>query len=79
VDFYLINHFLPAIPETRFHIKNKWFEAWPRWNHWLALTEAPASVYCQSSKTCFYNMLGKEDQLRKGVDSGSVSRMPRLV
>ncbi|HEX3587632.1 MAG TPA: hypothetical protein VH024_16645, partial [Candidatus Angelobacter sp.] len=45
VDFYLINHFLPAIPETRFHIKNKWFEAWPRWNHWLTLAEAAASVY----------------------------------
>jgi hypothetical protein len=38
-------HFLPAIPETRFHIKNKWFEAWPRWNHWLALAETPVSVY----------------------------------
>jgi hypothetical protein len=66
VDFLSINHVLPAIPESRFHIKNKWFEAWPRWNHWLALAEAPASAYWTSpSKTRFYNMLGKEDQSRK--------------
>jgi hypothetical protein len=64
VDFSLIDHFLPAIPGTRFHIKNKWFEAWPRWNHWLALAEPYILPIGQSSKTCFYNMLGKEDQLR---------------
>jgi hypothetical protein len=64
----LINHVLPAIPESRFHIKNKWFEAWPRWNHWLALAEAPASAYWTSPcKTRFYNMLGKEDQSRKAL------------
>jgi hypothetical protein len=60
-----INHVLPATPESRFHIKNKWFEVWPRWNHWLALAEAPASASGQSGKTRFYNMLGKEDQSRK--------------
>jgi hypothetical protein len=52
-----------AIPETRFHIKNKWFEVWPRWNHWLALAETLFLLTGQSSKTRFYNMLGKEDQI----------------
>jgi hypothetical protein len=68
VDFSRLTNVLPAIPESRFHIKNKWFEAWPRWNHWLVLAEAPASAYWTSpSKTRFYNMVGKEDQSRKAV------------
>jgi hypothetical protein len=72
VDFYRLTNVLPAIPESRFHIKNKWFEAWPRWNYWLILTEAPASAYWTSpSKTRFYNMLGKEDQSRKRLSQPS--------
>jgi hypothetical protein len=37
-------------------------EVWPRWNHWLAPAETLLSAFGQSSKTRFYNMLGKEDQ-----------------
>jgi hypothetical protein len=64
VDFCRLTCASLAIPETRFHIKNKWFEVWPRWNHWLALAETLFLLPGQSSKTRFYNMLGKEDQSR---------------
>jgi hypothetical protein len=74
VNFLSINHVLPAIPESRFHIKNKWFEVWPRWNHQLVLAEAPASAnWTSPSKTRFYNILGKEDQTRNWVTGISPS------
>jgi hypothetical protein len=73
VDFSRFTALLLAIPETRFHIKNKWFEVWPRWNHWLAPAETLLSAFGQSSKTRFYNMLGKEDQSRKVLNGAHLT------